>query len=268
MLNHPLEPLCAHWPPGLPLLLSVFGWLPLEQHILAAKLLISLLGVGCVFLAYFYYRHLAVSHKLAILMVLALGLNPLFYGYSHSVLSEVPYTFFSIGALLAVEKAFSEGKHVPKKFLVVGIMFLSVAILTRSVGVTLVFATFLWCLIHANESFKGWPRAGLGVVSGLSVLPWATWSLYTHIHRLAGETVTKSYFSQFLMKNPYLEDLGVIGLEDLVKRFIYNLASYFLHASKLLGAQPRPSIAAPLGVLLAFMVVAGFISTFLKGGDR
>ncbi|RLG72649.1 MAG: hypothetical protein DRO11_01795 [Methanobacteriota archaeon] len=62
LVSHPLDPLCGNWPPGLPLLLSVSGWLPLEQHILAAKLLISLLGVGCILLVYSHHRHTPWAH--------------------------------------------------------------------------------------------------------------------------------------------------------------------------------------------------------------
>lgn len=97
------------WPPGLPVLLipaAALGPGPLSW--LAAKWTMAAVGLLGVVLAWFLARRLTGHEHLADLAALIVGLNPLYWDFSHQIMAEVPLIVWLLGGLLLVNLVWSE----------------------------------------------------------------------------------------------------------------------------------------------------------------
>ena len=84
--------------PGFPAMLSLV-YMGFGENFLAMNALVSLLGVGCVVLGYLLYCELSLTAFQAFACVLLLALSRTLYYYSFQILTDIPFTFFAIGAL-------------------------------------------------------------------------------------------------------------------------------------------------------------------------
>lgn len=95
----------THYIPGFPVLLAgtarVFGAPEtLADSFLAYNALITLLGLGSIVLFYFMLRELALPPRAFWAAFLFFALSANLYSHSTRVLSDVPFTFFGMAALL------------------------------------------------------------------------------------------------------------------------------------------------------------------------
>ncbi|MEO0216723.1 MAG: glycosyltransferase family 39 protein, partial [candidate division WOR-3 bacterium] len=95
-IERPEEPLHTQYPPGFPLLLSIFI-LVFGENIIILKFLILLIGSGALFFMTKIIQIIFKDHaKIVVLFYLSI---PIFIIYNHWLLSEIPFLFFSLGAL-------------------------------------------------------------------------------------------------------------------------------------------------------------------------
>jgi hypothetical protein len=73
------------------------------------------------------------------------------------------------------------------------------------------------------------------------------------------------YIKQFLLINPYEPDLGTIGLEDLLRRLIYNLNSYrYLSCDFLFHVLKSLIFWKTFSWIVFFVIIVGFLYKILK----
>ncbi len=117
----------------------------------------SVLALSLVALIAFYLvlRQLGFASTLSLLGVAILGVNPLFFNYSYSFMTETPFLacmllsslFYLKGLAVLTQEGEAGNQPVPSQlyyFFLLGSLFVSLAFLTRQFGLALVLAALLW----------------------------------------------------------------------------------------------------------------------------
>ena len=198
------------YPFGFPLLLSVTQLL-FNQSLLAQKILVLLTYIfGSVF-AFFVFKKYTGEYWALFIAFISIT-NPFVIEFSHYVMSEVPFLFFSFMGIYLFDKY--KDKPISSPLFYAAIIGVASAYYIRSIGVTLIGAAVFYYFLTMN-----WKK---GFISGgcffLLLLPW-----YIRGQMLGSKS---SYFNQFLLKNPYRADLGTIGFSDFISRIVTNLKTY------------------------------------------
>ena len=163
------------YPPLFPLLLAPLWWIfpHFPENIVAFKLvpLICLLGV-----LYLVYRQGLRQHPekswLALIPVGLLALDCSVSFVSSALFSETFYMLLSLAVLFWIERHnLSKSDQSPTSFKMA--LFSVMPYYTRSIGITLVLAVFIWLWQQ-----KGFKQAGRYLLwSSLLVSPWLAWSI-------------------------------------------------------------------------------------------
>ena len=221
------------YPFGFPLLLTlpmlIFG-----KSVIAFKALSSLFSLGSVLLFSLLIRRL-VTPLIWCALLFTLAPNPIMVEYSHWVLTESPFLFFSLLAIYFLIR--SEEK--PGR---VGVFFWSAVVtvaftcLIRSAGITLVAAAISYFLFN-----RKWLRLAL-LTAGLCLLliPWNV------RNRMVQAEQEVSYGGVVFMKNPYSPHLGMIDAGGLLERMRNNSKIYFLNQCAR-GLFVTPAVPKPGG---------------------
>jgi len=128
--------------PAYPILLSpafVFA----NGNFFVARLISAIFGIASLFVFYYIAREFFDSKESLFIMAIV-GLSPFMMIYSRTILTEVPYTFFSLTALLLLHKS---SKNEKLELFVLGGIFVFLASLTRIVGITLFASSILYFVI-------------------------------------------------------------------------------------------------------------------------
>ena len=150
------------YPPVYPLLLAVvYRWRGLDflamKAITVATFVVFLVGFAA------WVRPL-VSARLRVLVVILVGLSPVFWNYRDLVSSEFPYMMMSFLALLAMQRTPAVGDdrkwHVGWALLMAALLYASYG--TRTVGIALPMA-----LVLSSLTAGKWRSRSLALVLGL-----------------------------------------------------------------------------------------------------
>jgi len=242
-INVPGDPGNTQYPPGFPLMLVplvlLFG-----ANILALKILIVLTGVGAMF---FIYKIAAGVFKEHSMPLIALSLSlPVFITYNHWVLSEMPFFFFSLGAVYFIMLQRDRPSPV---FTLIAIGFAVFSFFIRTSGISLIAAIALYFLLRKDYRF-------LGVLIILFLAVFIPWSV-----RNARIPSEGSYVDQLLAKNPYQMELGRASVSDFAVRIVDNFAIYFFSILPLavMAAVSVSWLKALAGSILLGLIIAGFV---------
>ena len=167
----PGAPAERHYPPLLPLILAAVWRLAPDfpANLPALKAVPLAAAAGIVLLLPVYLRRLGFTPLVALVTGVLTGVAPLTLRYATAVVSELPFAFLALTALLATERA-TEPKR-PEGAAVLAGAIAGLAVLTRVIGIAVVVAGLLtlWRRV-------GWRHAlAFVLATGLCVLPWAAW---------------------------------------------------------------------------------------------
>lgn len=237
----PDSPPHTQYPPGFPLLL-IPGLILFGNNFVFIKLIILLLSISAFYLFYKFYKNY-LAKEVRILALALFALCPLIVMYSHYILSEIPYLFFSILAIYLIEKLQVQNR---KKILLFIVMILSLIFTyyIRTIGISLIFAALIY-LIY-KKRYKEFLI--LLAFAFIFVLLWQS-----RLTKISGS----GYFVQFFSRNPYDLAAGNISFSELIIRFLNNMRLYTLEVfPKIL----LPSLQNPI-----WLKVFGFIASGLVG---
>jgi len=209
----PGEPPHAQYPFGYPLLLTAVMAL-FSNSVIALKLLSLLLGAGCVLLLFLLLRDLC-SRVLLFSVVLLFAVAPLLLEYSHWILSDVSFTFFSLLSLFLFKQADLNKKKFPPLFWA-SIICMLFAYYIRTVGAALLLGVLFY--FGFRKRLKRL-FVSLAIIV-VAVLPWSI--------RTARISQGGGYLTQLTLRNPYDIGSGRIGMKDGLVRLKSNSVSYFL----------------------------------------
>lgn len=134
------------WPPGMPVLMApalilsgnTINWL-------AAKWTVALIGLAGIVLSWLLVRRLTASNRTADVAALALGLNTIYWDFSHQVMAEVPVTVWIIAGALVVDKLWAR-RHVRIREAFLAGFFCGLGMLIKAHAIALLLAplAYVW----------------------------------------------------------------------------------------------------------------------------
>ncbi|OPX17379.1 hypothetical protein BXT86_06800 [candidate division WOR-3 bacterium 4484_100] len=242
----PDEPAHTQYPFGFPLLLC----LPLLifKNIIFLKFLIVLLGLGAFF---FFYRIVEYLFKENYEFIIPFYLFiPIFIIYNHWLLSEIPFLFFSLGALYFMVRAEQEKKslYIP------GFILASYAFFIRSAGISLIIGIALYLIVKKRYQ----ELIIFLIIFGVAFIPWQL----RNMKLSAGG----SYLDQLLAKNPYQLELGRATIFDLIARG-WNNAIFYAFTILPLTIVPLIGLKFLLvlfGIFFTGLIIVGFIQNIKR----
>ena len=248
-----------HFPPGLPLVLS----LPtlLGFNLSTSVILYKLVLIGCGTLALYCFARFALaegySKQLVSSAVLLASVSITLVGFTTRVASELPYLLLSVLALIALNRY--EQSPLKSRWLALSALFLVASILTRSVGIVMLAAALLsWVL---KRDFR---RAVLLVTA--SAVLWLPWFVLSK----TGGSGVASYLNELLssLQQSALFELGRRAVEngwfilnrDIPRAILSIGSSDFVEARPWLNALVLP-VRLAISVTVALSILRGFRRT-------
>ncbi len=186
-IHLPSPHLHRHFPPGLPLFLSIPTLLGFD--ISTSVVIYKLLLIGCGALGLYLFARFAIAEGhspwVASAAIVLSSVSIIFIGFTTRVASEMLYLLLSVGALIALRKY--EQSSYKSRWLAVSALCLVASLLTRSIGILMLGAAVLcWVL---KRKFR---HATFLIIS--SAVLWLPWFI---LSKTAGAGVG-SYYEEFL----------------------------------------------------------------------
>ena len=242
------------YPPGYPVLmvplLAIFG-----RNFVVLKLLSVAFTVASV-LVFCVLSKERVSPLLWLAMCLAFAVSPIVVDYSHWILSEAPFLFFTLLALLFLQKESAE-EGIGKYFWL-SLFAIVATYYVRSIGIAFIGAGTLFYLIK-----RRWRKfLYYNVVGAALSLPWL-------IRNQLLEGSATGYIEAFLLRNMYEPEAGYNDVWGVIGRFFTNVSIYSAREMPrvLAGSNSLWSTTVPMKglalVLCGFMVI-GFLYVVRK----
>ncbi len=200
----------TQYPFGFPLLLTPASLLKMPY---AWYKLIPWLS-GLLSLLAFWLLIKEDKKALYIAPVWLLAINPYFLEYTHWVLSELPFTLFVLLTFLTLKKWEKRGGPLWLSGVILSAVF---ANYIRSAGIALYLGIFIYLLF--KRKFK---TSAIFIIGCIALT--IPWSLRNSHYGTSG-----GYLEQFLMRDPYQPELGLLGIGGLVQRFFANLKIYSIN---------------------------------------
>lgn len=164
LINFPRPQIERNFPPGFPLLLAPFT-LAFPKNYDALKVVSLILWLASIPLIYKLFSRRLASPYLEILTALA-ALNPLLIGSSVTVMSESAYLFFSLLALLALDK--TDEKKLVRIIFAAFIAFYTQQI--RTIGIALTASLLVILLL--SRRFRDFGIVSVILMLGFTLQAW------------------------------------------------------------------------------------------------
>ncbi|MEO5509257.1 MAG: hypothetical protein ABIS27_01410 [Longimicrobiales bacterium] len=240
-LYDPALPPHTKYPPVFPLILAAGMAIGLTTWV-QLKLVMLAIGAGALALTFLWIRRRG-RPVLAAGVCLMLAFSAGVIDQSHWLLSDVPFWFLTMLALFAFERA---RPHNRARF-AIAVIATVLAYFTRSAGLPLVVAVVLWLAWR-----RRWQQLALfGIVlAPLALLWWLR----------AQNTGGVEYTQEFWLIDPYMPQLGRIGIANLMQRMGENAVKYVsVHIPILLTGRTGAGITL-MSCLLTAAAVYGWIT--------
>ena len=241
-INHPDLRAGTKYPPGFPLMLA--GWAGIfGESVMAMKTLVLVTYVAMVAMTFVVARGF-IDDVNAVLAALLVATSSVVAAYSHQILSDMPYTFFSLLAIYLVVRGQRD-----RRMLWAGIAMCVWVYFVRTVGASLILAALVFLVMKHRRREALVLLACFLMASGL-------WALRNYT--AAGEG--SRYLKVLLTANPYDPDKGMVTFVGLLGRAWINLKGYLGHMMplNLFPSLVRYAAAAggsPLRSLVSVLVV-------------
>ena len=209
-------PSIIQYPPAYSFFLAgvflIFGY-----SFFAAKFFSLVFTLSSIFLAFLLFKA-HFSEKMSFVLSFVFSANLLVLWYSHRVLSEPIFLFFSLLSVVFLEKYFGEKKAFSKNS-VASNLFLALSILARTIGATLSIAAAFFLITQ-----KKYKKAL--VVAILPILIFSLWVYYVNSN-IGSANFAESYFNQVFLKDVFNPHYGVVSPHGMFLRIIGNSFYYF-----------------------------------------
>ena len=133
------------WPPGLPLIVA-FSELISQNNYTLTKFLIVLLAICSAILFYKICKHYFTSLQ-SFLISLFFIINANIVDYSHQIMSETPFLFFTLLGFYFFLKRNEKVNFWRDKFLVLSLISFSISCYYRTLGITSIISILIYLLL-------------------------------------------------------------------------------------------------------------------------
>jgi hypothetical protein len=248
----PNSPPHVQYPPGFPLIL-IPGIILFDDNFAILKFIIIALSLGA-FVIFYQLLKKKGEQSSWIFPLTIFAVSPIILEYSHWLLSEIPYLFFSLLAVYLFEK-FSNLKKKNIIFFILMAVSVAFVYFVRTIGMSLVLA----CLIYLLYKKRWKELIVLAVIVGIFIIPWQIRNSIVGGH--AG-----GYFQQFLAKSPYESAKGNINFFEYLNRIFTNfeLYSFSVVPQILFPLVTTSGLLTILGLVSLFFLILGFVKVIKK----
>lgn len=243
LLNSPTPGILPLYPPAFPFVLSLVFRIapsfPQNIYLLKAVSIAAMLGAG--WLSYRYFqRERGLPWFVALGIMLSSVLSPmLVFLATASVMSECFFTLVFLAAVVLVERsARAEQASKSLQWAALAGAVTAIAFLTRSIGLALIVAGFLYLL---KEKLL---KPAL-TFAGLAVMLSAPWIIHARLHaptpvqqREQGGHIVMPYTQQFWQRRAGFESTGEVTVADLPARVVRNITEITGRDVLRIGAAP------------------------------
>lgn len=258
----------AQYPPLFPLLLVPIIHVWGTDGVLQMQALVTAFALASFAAAFFVFRRWLDNAILAYAIVLAAASSDLVWEFSHKVLTEIPYLFFTLLACWWTTRYVTEERWLTRAGTLAALAT-SAAFLTRTIGLSLCVALPLYLLLAPPVRLReGWWRLRLAKVlwtGAIMVLICGGWTLR---NRLVYTGSGRNYLEQFGLKQTYVPEAGKIGIDPgfLLGRMgdgIHYYAGVYL---RMLGGHIWDHVPPSGGVSQALLAITvlGFIYAVIR----
>jgi hypothetical protein len=242
-IYEPTNPIEAQYPPLFPAFLGFFSLFGSE--LLIPKIAVGIIS-GCMLLLLFYYLR-STFWRFALPVTLVTALSSSVASHSTVLLSEVPYLFASLGALMLLELYRRRG-GMGVIFWVAAITAIAPAFI-RTVGISFVAA---WVISNILDKKYKQAAAHLLIFIAATVLLRLTSSW------------NSPYIDELFRKNTYNPELGFVTIPEMIGRIGANLHMYLFEVlpQAMLGRFPSGNAFLVLSFGLMLLTGIGWIRNF------
>ena len=242
-IYEPASPVETQYPPLFPAFLGFFSLFGGEQ--LVPKIAVGIIS-GCMLLLLFYYLR-STFPRFALPVTLVTALSSSVASHSTVLLSEIPYLFASLGALMLLELYRRRGGT--------GVIFWAAAITAiapafiRTVGISFVAAWVISTILD-----KKYKQAAAHLVIFISA---------TFLLRLT-TSWNSPYIDQLFRRNSYNPELGFVTMPEMIGRIGMNLHEYLFGVlpQAMLGGSLPPNVSLVLSFGLMLLAGIGWVRNF------
>jgi hypothetical protein len=261
-IQGPIPRIEAQYPPLFPLTLvpivRQFG----VDGVLQMQALVTAFALGSFALGVVLFRRWLGAGLPALVVMLATAGSDLVWSFSHKVLTEVPYTFFTLLTCWLVSR-YAEQGHWRTWTGGMVVLAASAAFYTRTIGVSMCLAAPLYLLLAppVRWTLADWrPRLARAMAVGIGVgVLCGGWTLR---NRVVFSGQGHNYLGQFMLKQAYVPDAGQVSPTALVARIEANAHYYADQFQRTLGGHfwDRFSTGTSVAHFLMLCVVIGFLT--------
>ncbi|MGH2391375.1 MAG: hypothetical protein ACRDIE_24540, partial [Chloroflexota bacterium] len=213
----------AQYPFLFPLFLTPIVWIWGTGAVLLMELLVTAFALAALVWCFFLFRRRLDSAPLAFVVTVAAGSSELLWEYSHKVLTEVPYMFFTVAACWFADIYAKEDSPYTKAGLL-AVLAAAAAFLTRTIGLSLCLALPIYVLFASPIPRTGaaWRKraAKVVVIGAVLVVTAGAWTLR---NRMVFSGEGHNYIGQFLLKQAYVPEAGQVITGELWSRMDGNI---------------------------------------------
>lgn len=206
------HPPANHFPPGYPFIMSLFIRL-FGDSVFGLEVLNGLFFMGSVLLTYQLVRKITDNNAISFITSLFVLFNAHYLYYSSIMMSEMPFTFFSLLALYFTFTLDISKKFFKNKQLYMLVVTLIIALYIKTIGLALIGAILFYFLVKKKFLYIIFT----GSLIFISILPWQKRS-----ENLGGN----SYVKQLMSNNPYNLEEGALTLDGVFLRLNENTQRY------------------------------------------
>ena len=210
----------SQYPPLFPLLLAPLVRVWGTDGVAQMQALVAGFALASLALSFFLFRRWLGSAVLAFATVLAAASSDLIWEFSHKVLTEIPYLFFTLLACWWASDYAAQPRWLTRAG-TLAVLAAVAAFMTRTIGLSICAMLPLYLLLGSPIRLRGgdWRLrlAKAGWATLLLALLVGAWTLR---NRIVYSGQGHTYIGQFFLKQTYVPDAGQISVsaDDLLTR--------------------------------------------------
>ena len=206
----------TQYPPGYPAIMSVvMRFLPEDElaDIFILKILNGLFFLGAIGVLFLLLKKFGINKWFFPAILLPVATNPHLLSFSHILMSEIPFLFFTLATLYAVVRLDLSNPPYRERAFYTAVILTAASVFIRTQGLALLGGIIFYFLIKRKYNYALWTVAAFIII----ILPWIV-----RVQMQGGSP----YLQQLLLADPYTPDAGAASAAQLLGRFFTNVKRY------------------------------------------
>ncbi|MBE0671049.1 MAG: glycosyltransferase family 39 protein [Anaerolineales bacterium] len=217
------------WPPGVPILMMPAVAVSGEKiSWLAVKITSSLIGLLGIIFVWCLIRRETRDEFGADFVALFVGLNPIYWDFSHQVMSEVPLTVWIISSLFIVDIVWRDRRVLWWEAFSFG-SFIGMGMLIKGHAIGLIFSPLCYALHRSQEPLSRKNNLNMWFIFALGfAVPFVAWGIRNSITDAIGFDGLNQ-LRMLRAKNPVDPQSELLSIWDTITVVVKNFRHHMIH---------------------------------------